>query len=74
MHIGERIKRLRTTRNLTQTALAARAGVPQSVVSRLEDHTRDNPTADVIRRLAQTLGCTTDYLIGMHDEEETDHG
>jgi transcriptional regulator with XRE-family HTH domain len=72
MHIGDRIQHLRTTRNLSQSALAARAGVPQSMISRLESHTRDNPTADVLKRLAQTLGCTADYLIGMH-EEETDH-
>ncbi len=73
MHIGERIKRLRASRSLTQTALAARAGVPQSMISRLEDHTRDNTSTDVLKRLAQALGCTTDYLVGMHEEEETDH-
>ena len=73
MEIGERIKQLRAARHLTQTALAARAGVPQSLISRLEGQTRDNPSADVLKRLAQALHCSADYLIGMHDEEESDH-
>lgn len=72
MHIGERIKRLRTNRGLTQTALAERSGVPQSLISRLEGKTRDNPSADVLRRLAKALGCTTDYLVGMYEEEDTE--
>jgi DNA-binding Xre family transcriptional regulator len=71
-NIGERIKQLRVSRRLTQTALAARAGVPQSLISRLEDDTRHNTNTDVLKRLAQALGCTTDYLVGMH-EEGTDH-
>lgn len=72
MHIGDRIKKLRTQRKLTQTELAERSGVPQSLISRLEGRTRDNPSADVLRRLARVLGCTTDYLVGMHEDEESE--
>jgi len=72
MHIGERIKRLRTSRGFTQTELAERSGVPQSLISRLEGKTRGNPSADVLKRLAKTLGCTTDYLVGMHEDEATE--
>ena len=72
MHIGERIKRLRTNRGLTQTELAQRSGVPQSLISRLEGQTRDNPSADVLKRLARTLGCTTDYLVGMYEDMESE--
>jgi transcriptional regulator with XRE-family HTH domain len=72
MHIGERIKRQRLRRGYTQTELAERSGVKQSLISRLEGGTRDNPSADVLRRLATTLGCTTDYLVGMHEDEETE--
>jgi transcriptional regulator with XRE-family HTH domain len=70
MHIGERIKRQRLRRGYTQTELAERSGVKQSLISRLEGGTRDNPSADVLRRLATTLGCTTDYLVGMHEDEQ----
>jgi transcriptional regulator with XRE-family HTH domain len=72
MHIGERIKRLRTSRGLTQTEVAERSGVPQSLISRLEGKTRDNPSADVLKRLATCLGCTTDYLVGMHENEDVE--
>lgn len=72
MHIGERIKRQRLERRLTQTELAERSGVRQSLISRLENGTRDNPGADVLRRLARALGCTTDYLVGMYEEDTSE--
>jgi len=72
MHIGERLKRLRIRRRLTQTELADRAGVPQSLISKLEGGTRGNPSAQVLKRLATTLGCTTDYLVGMHEDEDSE--
>ena len=71
-HIGERIKYLRDKRRFTQIELATRSGVPQSLISRLESGSRGNPSADVLRGLATALGCTTDYLIGMHEEQSTD--
>jgi transcriptional regulator with XRE-family HTH domain len=70
MHIGERVRRLREQRGYTQVELSARSGVRQSVISRLENGTRGNPSADVLKRLALALGCTTDYLVGMYEEED----
>jgi transcriptional regulator with XRE-family HTH domain len=70
MHIGRRVKRLRDQWGWTQVDLAHRAGIKQSLLSRLESGSRDNPTADTIVRLARTLRCTTDYLLGMFDEEQ----
>ena len=70
MHIGERIKRQRVKRGYTQTELAERSGVKQSLISRLEGGSRDNPSADVLRGLARALGCTADYLIGMYEEKD----
>ena len=72
MHIGKRLKRLRTKRRMTQTELADCSGVPQSLISKLEGGTRDNPSAQVLKRLATTLGCTTDYLVGMHEDEDSE--
>ena len=72
MHIGNRIKRYRLKRGYTQTELAERSGVKQSLISRLEGGTRANPSADVLRGLARALGCTTDYLIGMHEDEDSE--
>jgi transcriptional regulator with XRE-family HTH domain len=64
MHIGERIKRQRLRRGYTQTELAERSGVKQSLISRLEGGTRDNPSADVLRRLARII----------HQPKKTDWG
>jgi XRE family transcriptional regulator of biofilm formation len=70
MSIGKRIQRLRIQRHMSQADLAERSGVGQSLISRLERGSRPNPTADVLRKLARTLGCTTDYLVGMHEDED----
>ena len=71
MAIGKKVYRLRVARQLTQAELAARAGISQAIISRLETDDRDNVTSDVLKGLAKVLGCTTDFLVGMH-EEDTD--
>jgi transcriptional regulator with XRE-family HTH domain len=70
MRIGEKVQRLRAERKLTQQELADRAGISQPIISRLERQTRANVNADVLKGLALALGCTTDYLVGMHEDEE----
>jgi transcriptional regulator with XRE-family HTH domain len=69
MSIGEKVLRLRTARKLTQQELAERAGVSQAIISKLETDRRDNVTSDVLKGLAKVLGCTTDYLVGMHEDD-----
>jgi transcriptional regulator with XRE-family HTH domain len=70
MRLGERVKRLRLERGWTQMELAERAHVSQAIISRLEGKVRHNVNADVLKALAKTLGCTTDYLVGMHEDED----
>lgn len=70
MRIGEKIQRLRGQRHWSQADLAELSGVKQSLLSRIERGSRPNPTADVLRKLAKALGCTTDYLVGMHEDEK----
>jgi transcriptional regulator with XRE-family HTH domain len=72
MRIGEKIQRLRGQRHWSQADLAELSGVKQSLLSRIERGSRPNPTADVLRKLAKALGCTTDYLVGMHEDEDTE--
>ena len=72
MAIGKKVYRLRVERKLTQKELADRAGVSQAIISRLETDDRDNVTSDVLKGLAKVLGCTTDYLVGMHEEEDSE--
>ena len=72
MSIGQKVYRLRTERKLTQQELAERAGVSQAIISKLETDRRDNVTSDVLKGLAKVLGCTTDYLVGMHEESDSE--
>jgi transcriptional regulator with XRE-family HTH domain len=72
MAIGKKVYQLRVKRKLTQQELAVRAGVSQAIISRLETDDRDNITSDVLKGLARVLGCTTDYLVGMHEDEESE--
>jgi transcriptional regulator with XRE-family HTH domain len=49
--------------------LAKRAKVSQPIISRLEARLQQNVNADVLKGLAKALGCTTDYLVGMYEDE-----
>ncbi len=54
VHIGQRLKRQRTLKALTQAELAERAGVATATVARIE---RDEiePRMTTLRKLAQAL-------------------
>src|SRR5438094_4128314 len=58
--IGQRLKRLRLERGLSQRELAA-PGVSYAYISRIEAGTRQ-PSVKALRRLATKLGVTADYL------------
>jgi transcriptional regulator with XRE-family HTH domain len=62
MEIGERIKELRTAKKLTQSALAKIVGLSYIQVGRYETQ-KSNPSSDVLQKLANALGTTTDYLM-----------
>jgi ATP/maltotriose-dependent transcriptional regulator MalT/DNA-binding XRE family transcriptional regulator len=58
--IGERLKRLRLEKGLSQRELAA-PGVSYAYISRIEAGTRQ-PSVKALRRLASKLGVSADYL------------
>jgi transcriptional regulator with XRE-family HTH domain len=58
--IGQRLKRLRLDRHLSQRELAA-PGVSYAYISRIEAGTRQ-PSVKALRRLAAKLGVSADYL------------
>lgn len=65
-------KRLRTAREfreLSQGELAKRARLQASAVSHFETGTR-KPSFDNLKRLADALRVSTDYLLGRSDEME----
>ncbi len=64
MTIGERIKKLREARGLTQDSLARSIGVTQDSISLWESNKRIPNTAYVIA-LCKYLGVSADYLLGL---------
>src|SRR5579862_1545495 len=58
--IGQRLKRLRLDRGLSQRELAA-PGVSYAYISRIEAGTR-TPSVKALRRLAANLGVSAGYL------------
>ena len=59
----ERLRAARLMRGLSQGDLANRAGIQASVISHFETGIR-KPSFDNLRRLADALDVTTDYLLG----------
>lgn len=64
--INKRIKQLRTTNNLTQKELADYLGLTPKMISFYELGQRV-PPSDIIIKLSQKFGVTTDYLLGNSD-------
>jgi len=63
----ERLKAARELRKLNQSDLAARAGMPPSSIAHFESGSR-KPSFDTLRRLANSLEVTTDFLLGRVDD------
>lgn len=63
-----RLKELRIENNLTQTALAGKLGVKQGVITNWELRGSE-PTAEYLIKLANIFEVSTDYLLGIENEE-----
>jgi transcriptional regulator with XRE-family HTH domain len=63
MPIGERVKRLRQQRGLTQQALAMKAGLSISAVIHIERGRIPDPRGSTLLALARGLGTTVDDLL-----------
>jgi transcriptional regulator with XRE-family HTH domain len=62
--------RIRGFRRLSQQDVAERTGLKVQNISRLEQDHRVHVRSDTLRRLAEALGCSTDYLVGLVDDPE----
>src|SRR3984893_1963797 len=63
----ERLKAARDLRKWSQGDLAGRAGMPPSSIAHFEAGSR-KPSFDTLKRLANALEVTTDYLLGRVDD------
>ena len=68
--LGDRIREYRTAVGMTQADFAARLGITGASVSAYENGTR-LPSYEVLIRIADTLGVTTDELLGRRGEHRT---
>jgi transcriptional regulator with XRE-family HTH domain len=59
---AQRLRKLRQERSFTQQQLAQKAQVHYTHISRYEAD-KSKPAADTLRRLAEALATTTDYLM-----------
>jgi len=66
----QRLQAIRTRRGLSQDELAKRAGLQATAVSHFETGTR-KPSFDNLRRLADALETTVDYLMGRTNDPES---
>jgi transcriptional regulator with XRE-family HTH domain len=64
-----RLKAARELRGLNQDQLAERSGLQSSAVSHFETGGR-KPSFDNLKRLADALGVSTDYLLGRTSDPE----
>lgn len=62
--VGQKIRQLRTQRNISQIALAKYLGVSKSVVSSYENEIH-YPPYDILLQIARLFGVSTDYLLGI---------
>lgn len=70
MGFKERLKQLRSEKNISQNELANAIGVHVTNISRYE-RGENKPTTEVLTKLANKLGVTTDYLMNGSTEEIT---
>jgi transcriptional regulator with XRE-family HTH domain len=67
--LGQRIIELRKKNNLSQTELAKQVGLSYAQIGRYETKGAQ-PPAEVLKKIADVLGSTADYLIYGNTEEK----
>lgn len=67
LDLGQKVRRLRESRDWSQAELARRAGVTKSAISTYELGLR-TPSADVVRSFAKVFGVSADYLLGIAEQ------
>jgi|GEM_PF-1027293 len=67
MSLGEKVKEKRENRGMTQKQLAQASGISQATISRLESGRVKELKSQALRRLADALGVTMDYLVDKPD-------
>lgn len=67
--IGKNIYEIRKRRGLTLTELAERAGIAKSYLSNIERNLNQNPSINVIEKIASVLEVDLKELLGSGDDK-----
>ena len=70
MEFQDIFKQLRKDRSIGQVALAEALGVSKGVISFWETG-RNEPTLQMLKKIAVYFEVTTDYLVGLENEDGT---
>ena len=71
--IGKRISDPRDYRNLTKRELAARLGISESQLSRIESGKTATISSDILIGLAREFNVSADYILGLSPNKSNDH-
>lgn len=66
--IGSNIHRIRKSKNLTLSELAERADVSKSYLSNIERNLNDNPSIQIVEKIAEVLDVEVVTLLGEKDQ------
>ena len=69
LSFGERIVLLRRRQGMTQRTVGEEAGIHPNTIARLERGKLTDLPGKAVARLAQALGTTTDYLLGLSEQD-----
>lgn len=64
MMIGENLKKFRKAKGISLTELAERSNVSKSYLNSLERNIKDNPSINLVRRIAKELNTDIYTLLG----------
>jgi transcriptional regulator with XRE-family HTH domain len=65
--IGDRIRMKREAKGMEAKHLAQMIGITPSYLSLLETNKRNNPTPELLEKIARALDTTVDFLLGNYD-------
>ena len=67
--IGQRIREVRQDYGMSQVELAKRLGISRQSLNNIE-HERSMPQPPLIKRIAELLRVSGDYLLGLTDDKD----
>ena len=71
VNFGDRLRKLRTSKGLTQTELSERLRLTNSVISAYEAGVK-YPSYETLIKIAALFGVTTDFLLGIDEKKRLD--